>query len=60
MHRYRGPRESVSGEEVEVIDEKEEMEVDNLGESGEELDEYEAVRDSNSKLANGVEREGDA
>lgn len=34
-----GPRESTSGEEVEVIDKKEEVKVDNLGESGEELEE---------------------
>jgi hypothetical protein len=34
-----GPRESTSGEEVEMIDKKEEVKVDNLGESGEELEE---------------------
>jgi len=45
---------------VEVIDEKEDDKVDNLGESGDELGEYEAVGDSNDKLANGVEGDGDA
>jgi len=53
---------SASGEKakVEVIGKKEDVKVDNLGESGEELEEYEAVGDSNDKLANGVEGDGDA
>lgn len=42
---------------MEAIDKKEE---DNLGESGDELEKYEAVGDSNDKLANGVEGDGDA
>ena len=45
---------------MELIDKKEGVKVDNLGESGDELEEYEAVGDSNDKLANGVEGEGDA
>jgi hypothetical protein len=45
---------------VEVMDKKEDVKVDNLGESGDELEEYEAVGDSNDKLANGVEGDGDA
>ena len=43
-----------------MIDKKEDVKVDNLGESGDELEEYEAVGDSNDKLANGVEGDGDA
>jgi len=34
-----GPQGSTSGKEVEVIDKKEEVKVDNLGESGDELEE---------------------
>ena len=34
-----GPRGSASGEEVEAIDKKEDVKVDNLGESGDELEE---------------------
>jgi hypothetical protein len=46
---------------VGVIDKKEDVKVDNLGESGEhEFEEYEAVGDSSDKLANGVEGEGEA
>lgn len=45
---------------MEVIDKKEDVKVDNLGESGDEIEEYEAVGDSNDKLANGVEGDGDA
>lgn len=52
-----GPPESASGEEVEAIDKKEEVKIDNLGERGEEC---ETVGDSNDKLANGVEGEGSA
>jgi hypothetical protein len=33
-----GPRGSASGEEVEVIDKKEDVKDDNLGESGDELE----------------------
>ena len=56
-----GRHESASGEEVEMIDKKEDDKVDNLGERGEELEENEAVDgDSNDKLANGVEGDGDA
>jgi len=44
-----------------MIDKKEDDKVDNLGERGEELEENEAVDgDSNDKLANGVEGDGDA
>lgn len=52
-----------SGEiaKVGVIDKKEDVKVDNLGESGEdEFEEYEAVGDSSDKLANGVEGDGEA
>jgi hypothetical protein len=49
---------SASGEVVEVIVKKEDVKVDNLGERGDELEECEAVGDSNDKLANGVEGEG--
>jgi hypothetical protein len=54
--------ESASGEraKVGVIDKKEDVKVDNLGESGDELEECEAVGDSNDKLANGVEGDGEA
>ena len=46
---------------VGVIDKKEDVKVDNLGESGEdEFEEYEAVGDSSDKLANGVEGDGEA
>jgi len=56
-----GPHGSAVGEEVEMIDKKEDDKVDNLGERGEELEENEAVDgDSNDKLANGVEGDGDA
>jgi hypothetical protein len=53
-----GPQVSASGEVVEGINKKEDVEVDNLGERGDELEECEAVGDSNDKLANGVEGEG--
>ena len=47
---------------VNVIDKKEYVKVDSLGESREdEFDEYEAVSDSSDKLANGVlESDGEA
>lgn len=54
---------SASGEiaKVGVIDKKEDVKVDNLGESGEdEFEEYEAVGDSSDKLANGVEGDGES
>lgn len=54
-----GPRVSASGEGVEGINKKEDVEFDNLGERGDELEECERVGDSNDKLANGVEGEGD-
>lgn len=54
------PRVSASREVVEVIVKKEDVKVDNLGERGDELEECEAVGDSNDKLANGVEGEGEA
>lgn len=54
-----GPRVSASEEVVEGINKKEDVEVDNLGERGDELEECERVGDSNDKLANGVEGEGD-
>jgi hypothetical protein len=50
---------SASGEGVEGINKKEDVEFDNLGERGDELEECERVGDSNDKLANGVEGEGD-
>lgn len=53
-----GPQVSASGVVVEGINKKEDVEVDNLGERGDELEECEAVGDSNDKLANGVEGEG--
>lgn len=55
-----GPRVSASGEMVEVVNKKEDVKVDNLGERGDESEECEAVGDSNDKLANGVEGEGKA
>ena len=47
-------------EVVEVVNKKEDVKVDNLGERGDEWEECEAVGDSNDKLANGVEGEGKA
>jgi hypothetical protein len=55
-----GPRVSASGEVVEVVNKKEDVKVDNLGERGDESEECEAVGDSSDKLANGVEGEGKA
>jgi hypothetical protein len=55
-----GPRASASEEVVEAIKKKEDVKVDKLGERGDELEECEAVGDSNDKLANGVEGEGEA
>ena len=51
---------SASGEVVEVVNKKEDVKSDNLGERGDESEECEAVGDSNDKLANGVEGEGKA
>jgi hypothetical protein len=51
---------SASGEVVEAIKKKEDVKVDKLGERGDELEECEAVGDSNDKLANGVEGDGEA
>jgi len=55
-----GPRVYASGEAVDVFNKKEDVKVDNLGERGDESEECEAVGDSNDKLANGVEGEGEA
>lgn len=52
------PRVSASGEVAEVVNKKDDK-VDKLGERG-DSEECEAVGDSNDKLANGVEGEGEA
>lgn len=53
-----GPRASASGKVV--VNKKEDVKVDNLGERGDESEECEAVGDSSDKLANGVDGEGRA